>query len=185
MKQADIERLLPEIFQRTLPAEPDGDNLLRAFLSVMEQLHAPTEAVLASVDTFFDPYRAPDRFVPYLASWVDLESVWLDEEVSRRTAHVPPFPTGVGRLRALIAAAATLSRWRGTARGLQLFLETATGVTGFEIDEAVPDESGELIPFHIRVTVPQPAASHRTLIERIIAIEKPAYVTVELALGEA
>ena len=38
-------------------------------------------------------------------------------------------------LRELIAAAAQLSQWRGTAQGLQRFLETATGIEGFELDE--------------------------------------------------
>lgn len=184
MKRADIERLLPEIMQRTLPADEDGDNLLRAYLSVMEMMHAPTETVLASLDAYFDPYRTPDRFVPLLAGWVDLDGVWLDDAAAYTVDTAPPFPTGVGRLRALIAVAATLSRWRGTEKGLRLFLETATGVTGFEVDEAVAGDDGAIIPFHIRVYVPAAAAAHLALIRRIIEIEKPAYVTYELSVPE-
>lgn len=183
MKRADIERLLPEIFQRTLPPDDEMDNPLRAFLSVMETLHAPTEQVLASLDAFFDPYRTPDRFVAYLASWVDLDQLWLDDPTGYSLATLPPFPTGVGRLRALIAAAATLSRWRGTETGLRLFLETATGVTGFGIDDAVEDENGEIIPFHIRVRVPVAAQASVALIRRIVELEKPAYATWELELA--
>lgn len=183
MKRADIERLLPEIFQRTLPPDDEMDNPLRAFLSVMETLHAPTEQVLASLDAFFDPYRTPDRFVAYLASWVDLDQLWLDDPTGYSLATLPPFPTGVGRLRALIAAAATLSRWRGTETGLRLFLETATGVTGFGIDDAVEDENGEIIPFHIRVRVPAAAQASVGLIRRIVELEKPAYATWELELA--
>ena len=67
---------------------------------------------------------------------------------------------------------------------MRLFLETATGATGFEIEEIVADEHGEIIPFHIRVRVPEEATAYVTLIRRIIDIEKPAYVTYELALPE-
>ena len=183
MKRAEIERLLPEIFQRTLPPDEAADSPLRAFLSVMETLHAPSEQVLASLDAFFDPYRTPDRFVPYLASWVDLDQLWLDDPTGYTAATLPPFPAGVGRLRALIAAAATLSRWRGTETGLRLFLGTATGVTGFEIVEDVEDESGEIIPFHIRVHVPVAAQAYVGLIRRIVELEKPAYVTYELEMA--
>ena len=182
MKRADIERLLPEIFQRTLPPDENVDSPLRAFLSVMETLHTPSEQVLAALDTYFDPYRTPDRFVPYLASWVDLDQLWLDDPTGYTVATLPPFPAGLGRLRALIASAATLSRWRGTEAGLRLFLETATGVTGFEIEEDVADESGELIPFHIRVRAPAAAQPLLALIRRIVELEKPAYVTYELEM---
>jgi phage tail-like protein len=184
MKRADIERLLPEIFQRTLPPDEDGDNLLRAYLSVMELLHAPSEQVLASLNAFFDPYLAPDRFVPYLAGWVDLDQVWLEEPAGYHADNLPAFPAGLGSLRELIAAAAALSRWRGTRAGLRQFLETATGSTGFDIEEDVEDETGTIIPFHIRVRVPPAAHAHASLIRRIIGIEKPAYVTYELVMSE-
>jgi hypothetical protein len=61
------------------------------------------------------------------------------------------------------------------------FLETATGSTGFQIDEHVPDAAGRPRPFHIRVTAPPEVAPHRAMVEQIIEREKPAYVTYELA----
>lgn len=179
MKQNEIARLLPEVFQRTHnPGSP-----LAALLAVMEALHAPSEEVLTHLDQYFDPYRAPDRFVPYLAQWVDLGPLLTD----RSDPEVPlltRFPTGLGRLRELIAAAAFLSQWRGTARGLLAFLETALGAQGFAIDEAVTDDAGRAIPFHLRVRAPAETEAHRALIERIIEIEKPAYVTYELIFSE-
>ncbi|MFN8450587.1 MAG: phage tail protein [Anaerolineae bacterium] len=182
MKRADIDLLLPEIFRRTLPPVRTGANPLEAFLDVMELLHAPDEDVLASLETYFDPYRAPDLFVAYLAGWVDLDRLWIENPQEFTAKTLPPFPSGVGRLRELVAAAAFLSRWRGTARGLLHFLETATGISGFKIDERVLDEDGQPIPFHIRVTAPKAAEVYRVLIDSIIMKEKPAYVTYELEI---
>lgn len=161
MKSAEILRLLPGVFQRTArPGSP-----LAALLSVMEALHAPSEGVLENLDALFDPRRAPERFVPFLARWVDLDL---------------PVTTGLGRLRELAAAGVELSRWRGTARGLLLFLSTATGRKDFEVDERVPGPNGLPRPFHIRVLAPGELAAHRPMLERIIELEKPAYVTYEL-----
>src|SRR5947207_305395 len=133
MKRTDIEQLLPGVFQRTVQ---QGTPLL-ALLEVMEVLQAADEAVLAQLDAFFDPYRTPDAFVPFLAGWVDLEQLLL-EVPEEFTAVIPPLPSGIGRLRELVATATFLAQWRGTAKGLLRFLETATGIQGFAIDEQVP-----------------------------------------------
>jgi phage tail-like protein len=179
MKRNEIESLLPEIFQRTIhPGDP-----LFALLEVMEALHAPSEEVLADLEGFFDPYRTPDSFVPYLARWVDLDRFLSRDLDQAMDLTLHSFPPGLGRLRELIAAAAFLSKWRGTARGLLRFLETATGIPGFEIDEQVPGADGLPRPFHIRVHVPEAARRYRELIEHIVEMEKPAYVTFELDLS--
>jgi phage tail-like protein len=181
MKRKEIERLLPAVFQRTLR---EGNPLV-ALLEVMEALHEPSEAELERLDATLDPRRTSEEFVPFLARWVDLE--WLlDKPPGRRAASSSlrnPITTGPGRLRELVAAAAHLSQWRGTAKGLLLFLETATGVQGFEVEEEVSKPDGGTIPYHIHVRAPQSTASHKTLIERIIEMEKPAYVTYELSFG--
>ena len=135
MKRTDIARLLPDIFQRTLR---EGEPLL-ALLEVMEGLHAPSEAALEELPALFHPLRAPERFVPFLARWVDLGV---------------PVTTGLGRQRELVSAAAELSRWRGTVHGMLLFLRTATGRQDFVIDEQVPGKDGRPRPFHIRVRAP-------------------------------
>ncbi|MFL5357277.1 phage tail protein [Archangium sp.] len=160
MKRNEIARLLPGVFQRAL----DGGPLL-ALLDVMEALHAPSEAALADLSALFHPLRAPERFVPFLARWVDLGV---------------PVTTGLGRTRELVAAAVELSRWRGTARGLLLFLRTATGREDFVIEEQVPGANGRPRPFHLRVRAPAELAAHRPMVEAIIEREKPAYVTYEL-----
>jgi phage tail-like protein len=165
VKRNEIARLLPAVFQAgDLEGSP-----LAGLLGVMEQMHVRPEAELASLDRVLDPLRAPEPFVPFLAYWVDL------------TFEVT---TGIERLRALVANAVDLSRWRGTARGLITFLEIATGVTGFEVSDRVADATGLARPFHLRVTAPAQLKKHDRMLGRIIEIEKPAYVTYELVFRE-
>lgn len=161
MKSSALAKLLPAVFQRGVVDKTP----LAAALDAMEELHASTEAQLAALDEILDPLRAPDRFVPYLARWVD-----FDVEIT----------TGLARLRAAVAAAAELARWRGCRRGLLGLLEVATGTTGFEIDEEVRDARGAPRPFHIRVTAPAALVAHEEMLQRIIRVEKPVYVTHEL-----
>lgn len=178
MKSKEIKRILPSVFQRTVqPGNP-----LFAILDVMEMMHGPSEAALGNLEANFNVHRAPDAFVAYLASWVDLE-VLLDFPPKERSASTASLSTGLGRLRELTSAASTLSKWRGTHKGLCLFLEAATGTKGFNVDEQVRGEDGKVEPFHVRVSAPKDLAQHRVLIERIVELEKPAYVTYELEFG--
>ena len=112
MKQAEIATLLPGVFQRAIrPGTP-----LAALLAVMEAQHAPVEALLVELDGYFDPYRAPDLFVTLLAGWVDLDRLFAAPPEALDEANIRHlYGPGLGRLRELVAAAAYLSRWRGTA----------------------------------------------------------------------
>src|ERR1700730_15619779 len=106
MKRTEIEQLLPGIFQRTVQV---GTPLF-ALLEVMEALPMPDEAALNTLDAFFDPYRTPDEFVPFLASWVDLDRL-LREAPEEFSAQAPPaLASGIGRLRELVAAAPFLTQ---------------------------------------------------------------------------
>ena len=179
MKQSEIAQLLPGIFQQTIrPGNP-----LNSLLGVMEGLFAIPEETLSHLEDFFNPYRAPDRFVPFLADWVDLEWLLVQTPGERVLTGVQPLPSGLGRLRELIAASAYLAQMRGTARGLVLFLETATGVPGFKIDENASCEDGSPRPFHICVHAPPASQEYGPLIVRIIEFEKPAYVTYTLTFS--
>jgi phage tail-like protein len=180
MKQSEIAGLLPEIFRRTVQPR----SLLEALLAVMEALHEPSEEVLATLDHYFDPYRTPERFVPFLAMWVNLSPLLRDaSDVSELEAQ--PLSSGTGRLRELIVLAADLSHWRGTRYGLQRFLETATGIGGFEINEQVVDTAtGQVRPYHILIRASPETRQFQPLLEKIIEMEKPAYVTYELEFRE-
>lgn len=176
MNRTDIGRMLPEVFQRTLAEGTPLD----ALLQVMEDLHAPSEDVLMELDGYFDPRRTPDAFVPFLARWVDLERVLL-QAAPHYYGPAPmdsPIQSGLGRLRELVASAAYLSMWRGTVTGILRFLEVATGIGGYTVEEQF---SGR--PFHVRFIGPAEAEPFAAMLTRIIEMEKPAYVTFELAFA--
>ena len=169
MKRSEITRLLPGIFQRTLGPQSPMD----AMLCAMETLHAPAEEILDQIDSICDSRRAPEAFVPFLAHWVDLERIFAPREEGDDLVS-----TGLGRLRELVQTASYLSKWRGTQEGLRRFLETATGVTGFVIEEP------ETQPFHLRIIAPKEIEAHRALIERIVDVERPVYATWEVQFVE-
>ena len=68
---------------------------------------------------------------------------------------------------------------RGTPVGLLRVLEIATGLTGFVLEEP-PDR-----PFHVLVHVPAAGAEVVGLVGRIVELEKPAAVTVQIVLDSA
>ncbi|MBV9355409.1 MAG: hypothetical protein JO023_07755 [Chloroflexi bacterium] len=175
MQPAEIERLLPDIIARTVrPGSPLG-----AVLAVMADLLSPSEDVLRELDRYFDPYRTPERMVPFLAAWVDL--AWLlGSSTDGRAGAVAPYPPGSGWLRELVATAVELSQWRGTASGLVRFLETASGVAGFTVQDQSTTSGVMVKPFHVRVLAPAAARPFQPVIERIVATQKPTYVTSEL-----
>jgi phage tail-like protein len=177
MKKEEIKQLLPAVFQRT--AHPNS--LLIGLLDVMETLHAPREEILENIDAIFDPRRTSDEFVPFLASWVDLHRLFEDSPADKRQDRFNhPNIIENGRLRELVAKAAFLSQWRGTKKGLLLFLQIATGEEDFAIEEKILDDNNQSIPFHILIRAPEKCLEQKDLIERIVEFEKPVYVTYQL-----
>ncbi len=174
MKSADIVPLLPSVYRRSCG---DGSPL-SAIVAAMEDMHAPSEKILADLGSFFDPRRAPEAFVYFLARWMDLDR-FLRTERDRTPRDSYPLTIPLGQLREWIASASELARWRGTRKGLLLLLECATGVTGFQLEETVAGPNGRPRPFHFRLSSPAEAKPHAALIERILELEKPAYMTYE------
>lgn len=167
MRRQIIERLLPAAYQRAAAAP---GSVLSALLDVMESLHAQDEELLADVDALFAPYGAPERFVPFLTGWVTLDYL---VGVPRPGGDVR-LALPAGRVRDLVANGAALARLRGTAAGVQWFLQLATGVTGFTIEQP-PNR-----PFHFVVRVPPQAGAYLGVIRRIVEHEKPAASTFEV-----
>jgi phage tail-like protein len=138
----------------------------------MECLQAPSEAVLESLDTYFDPRQAPEDWLPSLARWLDLD---------RLLTPNGEFPGGPKRLRMLILSAVALNQERGTQSGLEHFLQTATGIEDIAVETAAAP------PYHIKVSCPAPDQAYGLTyaqfcawLERLVAAEKPAYVTYEV-----
>ncbi|BAY40188.1 phage tail protein [Nostoc sp. NIES-2111] len=163
------------------------------FMKIFEQAYQP------AIDSFnvmwanLDPLTAPKALLPFLAHWVgwQIDSVW-DLHQQRR----------------LIRRAVELYRWRGTRKGLRLYLHLYTGLP---LDEDIANETEK----HISITEPfgpsfvlgtaqlgsavlaggqaynfrvclRPHHPHinlnEQLIRRIIDQEKPAFCTYELII---
>ena len=178
MKQAEIEHLLPGVFQRGVRL----DSPLPLVLELMEWMHEPSERILDEIDRYFDPRRTTNPFVPFLADWVGLTWIHARHADDYGPPTPRPFPAGGGRLAELVAWSAFHTRWRGTARALLHFLTAATGVPGFELAE--PEDGEEQRAYHFRLRVPHAAERHLDLVRRIVDHEKPAHVTYELESAE-
>jgi phage tail-like protein len=152
-----------------LPAIYQDDDFTQRWLAGLDEALAPIFCTLDNIETYFDPHLAPDDFVAWLAGWVGLV---VDENWTPQ------------RCRELVADAAEMYRWRGTARGLAAQVAVYTGSTpeiiesGGAIWSAHPD--GELpgddsCSVTVRVSAASGAIDVERL-ERIVAQAKPAHV---------
>ncbi|MEQ8275189.1 MAG: phage tail protein [Deltaproteobacteria bacterium] len=155
MTPTEIFRLLPDVIRRAASRDDPLDTLV----GVMSAMHTPTVETLDRLDEAFDPQRADEDLVRMLAYWVGVD---------------PNDGVSTAATRALVARAAVLSRYRGTAWALVQHLEVATDVRGFVVRE--PEDQ----PFHLVVEVPTAAAGQVERVRRIVAREKPAYATFEV-----
>jgi hypothetical protein len=170
MSPERIARLLPAIYRQG--AGPGDRAPLGPYLAAMAGLHQPTEAVLDRLHELVDPLRTDEALLPMLSFWLDLDR-YLDWPGGRPGEGAARFAAGNDRWRMLLAAAPRLRRERGRSATLIAFLELATGVAGFAVIEG-----GR--PFHARIEAPAAAGPFRGLVARIVAAERPAYVTYEL-----
>ena len=100
---------LPSIYQRS---DINGKNLVRDLMWIIQHLFSSVEERLDLVHQFFDPYEAPEVFLPWLASW---SAMVLEED----------WP--IAKKRRLIKKAIEMYRIRGTVKGLKLFISLFTG----------------------------------------------------------
>ena len=172
MKQQRILRYLPENYQL---AATDERGVMRATLAVMEGMLDPVDELIRALDSYFDPYRAKDAFVLLQATWLGLDR-YFDWSGGSPGVGEARYPAGIDRLRMLIAEFPELVRSRGTHQSLIRFLEVATGLSGFAVEDG--NQTGGA--FHIVVHVPANAAQLDDLISRIVAGERPAHATWEI-----
>ena len=176
MERRRILRYLPENYQL---AAANEYGVLSACLAVMEGMHAPDDRILRSLDQYFDPYRAIEPFILLQASWLGLDRYfeWSGINIGAGEAS---FPTGTDRLRLLITEFPSLVKDRGTRASLTRFLEVATGIDGFVIDDG--GSSGK--SFHFVVHAPETARPLRRFVEKIVAEERPAHATFEIEFAD-
>jgi phage tail-like protein len=163
------------------------------FMKIFEQAFQPIVDSYKVMWANLDPLTAPQALLPFMAHWVawQVDSVW-DLQQQRR----------------LIRRAVELYRWRGTRKGLRLYLHLYTGLP---LDEHLPNEADKHIsitepfgpsfiigdaqlgnavlaggqPYHFIVRLRSNIYSgiiNEQLIERIIEQEKPAFCTYELSI---
>ena len=110
VSQRNMISFMPAIFQRE---DENGANPLRDLLWTVQHIFDDIEDTIDHIHQYFDPYEAPEDFLPWLASWV---AFTLDES----------WP--LEKKRYLIKKAVDFYRIRGTVKGLKLFLKLFTGV---------------------------------------------------------
>ncbi|MDY6901005.1 MAG: phage tail protein [Cyanobacteriota bacterium] len=160
------------------------------FMKIFEKAYQPAIDSFNTMWANLDPLTAPQALLPFLAHWVawEFDSTW-DTKQQRR----------------LMRRAVELYRWRGTRKGLRLYLHLYTGLP---LDEDIPNENdkhisitepfgdsfilgeaqlgsailagGQAFHFVVRLRPQEPDSINESLMRRIIEQEKPAFCSYEL-----
>jgi phage tail-like protein len=139
-----------------LPVLFHNNDFLRRFLGIFETIWEPLEQRQNHISMYFSPRTCPASWLPWFASWfgIEVQEHW-------------PEP----RVRALIAEASDLYRWRGTVYGLTRMLEVCTGVKP-EITQSPTDR----FVFRVVVRIPEHAPPDLVdTIDALIMAHKPAH----------
>ena len=160
------------------------------FLKIFEQTFEPAVQTMDVLWAYLDPLTAPQTLLPFLSRWV----AWpLDPRVDLATG------------RRLIKSAMEIYRWRGTRRGLRLYLHLVTGLPldddseeadkhiafvdsysrGFRLESTHLGQDstlgrGRAYHFIIRLRPDRPDQIDEALVRQIVDQEKPAFCTYEL-----
>jgi phage tail-like protein len=168
---------LPSLYHRN---DINGRNFIRDLLWIAQHMFGSVDETLDQVHKFFDPYEAPEKFLPWLASW---SAMVLDED----------WP--IAKKRRLIRKAIELYRVRGTVKGMKLFLGMFTGTepivrenewpfkgwrigvtSGIGVDTVVLPPVNLAHAFILEMPISYKDVSTETMvrIHEIIQMEKPA-----------
>jgi phage tail-like protein len=165
-----------------LPALYHDNDIAQRFTAALDIVLAPVLATLDSSHAYVDPLLAPLDFVEWLAEWVgvELDASWPE-----------------ARQRALVARAADLFAWRGTARGVSEAVAIYTGVVPEIIESGatawtgVPPPSGELPGFaagelvvRVRVAPGDAEVIDPVRLDRLVAAAKPAHIAHRVEVYE-
>jgi phage tail-like protein len=157
-------------FETVLLGDKDDDEILANAkelkgLDRLEEIKG-LEGKIASLLYYFDPHRAPERFLPWLANWTGFAL----------RADLPP-----EKKRDFIASAISLYRMRGTKANMERLLEIFTSRKATVRD----DLAGK--PFHFRVSISfndtADIERKRAIAHALIEREKPAHTSFDLKLS--
>jgi phage tail-like protein len=180
----------PSLYLNFLPAIYREVDFVGRFLNLFEQTFEPAVDTLNTLWAYLDPLTAPQAILPFLSHWVAWD---MDPRI------------GGDRQRLLIRHAMELYRWRGTRRGLRLFLHLYTDLP---LDDDLPDAQKHISieelfgegfttgdvrigqearlgggrPFHfiVRLRCPPHHTIDESLVRSIIEQEKPAFCSYDL-----
>jgi len=163
---------LPPAMRATLaPGTPMHD-----IVAVMSGIVAERAAVIDAAASLFDPSTTPEAFLPWLAEWYGFDWLFVDPADPRRALPMArAFPTGAARLRALLVAWPQLTHRRGSADGLRLTLELATGLQSIAVHH-VPARQ------HVSAFLLNRSSDLQPWLARLIASERPAHMTWSLTV---
>lgn len=178
---------LPQVFQKQ---DRTGGHFLREFLWVFDHIFADLQRHLDRVHQYFDPLESPPEFLSWLASWVALT---IDQD----------WPEA--KQRKLIRQAIDMYGFRGTVRGLKLFLSIFTEVEpeitenewpyeGFRVGVTTIGVDSIILPpvdlahcFMVEVPAGYTGTTDEQIlkIHDIIRMEKPAHTAYYLTFAAA
>lgn len=160
-----------------LPGLFHDDDFSQRFTAALDEVLAPIYLTLDAIEAYVDPWLAPPDFLVWLSEWMGIP---IEEDLPEH------------QQRMLVARAATLYGWAGTARGIADLVEAYTGVrpevedTGGTSWSATP--GGELpgndqFSVTVRVRTDDASAIDTARLERLLSGFVPASVlmTVEVA----
>jgi phage tail-like protein len=163
----------------TLPALFAEDDFAQRFVGGIDDVLSPLLSTLDNLPAYLDPWLAPPDFLDWLSHWVGAATE-SNEPVERR--------------RAVIARAAGLYAWRGTARGLTDAIEAATGYTAEIRDSggvAWSQRAGATRSSSTRsgvavvLRVPDPGAVDRAHLDALVRAAVPAHLPVHLEVEQS
>jgi phage tail-like protein len=159
-----------------LPVVLQDDDFLQRFVGAFDDMLAPVFLTLDSLACYLDPQLAPDDFLEWLCGWVGIEpdQTWTTQ-----------------RRRDIVARAAAVHRWRGTARGVaeavRLVVDGEVEVTDSGGSAWSPAPNGRLpgsATPSLTVVVRGSGPVDRRRVERVIASVKAAHVPHTLDVQE-
>jgi phage tail-like protein len=174
--QSQGRPLTPHPLGATLPGLYLDDSFTQRFCAALDEILAPDIAVLDCFAAYLDPATAPPDMLDWLASWMGL--------VSARNLPVE-------RRRALVAGAAALHAWRGTAHAVRELIELCTGLpaeleesgsTGWSQDAATPLPGRARPGLIVRVRRGDQADVDEDLLTQLLELVVPAHVPWRLDL---